>query len=822
MKNASSHIESVVNGRRFKGRAIPVPALLFLILVSSAALFPEQAAAKRMTSSLITRIGFNPVGQPANFAVGVPNALGQPLRIQTQNSSGAGETVTGAGQTVLVSVTTSSPTGRFSNNPTGPFNNTSITVSITSGRQDSQNIFYRDTTPGTIVLTGTVTLTGNTALPFGASTAVIKSVVGTGDRLAFGTQPANALKDNVIAPAVTVRIQDASGTLDTAANRNVSIAVGNDPSGSAILSGTTTVAAVNGIATFSDLRIDRAGSGYTLLATSDLPAPALTSAESTAIDIGKLPQSIEFEELEGRTYGDEDFELHATSTSGSEVLFESLTPETCSSQGKNVTINAAGICTISASQSGDPDHDPADDVERSFFIDKAEAQILVAPYDVVFDGQPHAAALISITGVKGETDSQVGTVDLRGTVHTNAGFYSGDTWTFVGNENYNNASGSVDNNIFRAPVTAEAGSGAAVYDGNQRSVPGCHISGPGYVGDLACVNGPESVGPNAGSYTIGSTVSGTGLSNFEITQLNGSFTIEKAPTNVAVTFETGPYVYRGTAFDASARALGPGGLDQLVPVILSGDCLNVTVQNGCTASGVFPESSNHLGSVGFASVTISKKALTVTSSSHVLTFGDAIPSISASFDGFVHGESMSVIDTLPTCATAYTVGSPVGVYETTCAGGLDNNYSFAGYTAGALTVNTACSSLSGFLSPVGGANAFPNMSGPGGSYNSPLRTFKLNSTIPFKFTAICFGSPLTTGIQSLTAQKYSDGVPFGDEVIMLDDDDPTPDNLFQYTGGQWHFNLKTKELGDGAQGTWQFEARLFDGSRYSVWLAIRK
>jgi len=50
------------------------------------------------------------------------------------------------------------------------------------------------------------------------------------------------------------------------------------------LSGTTTVAAVNGIATFSDLSIDQIGNDYTLRVT----AAGLTGAESAAFNIGAL------------------------------------------------------------------------------------------------------------------------------------------------------------------------------------------------------------------------------------------------------------------------------------------------------------------------------------------------------------------------------------------------------------------------------------------------------------------------------------------------------------------------------------------------------
>ena len=46
----------------------------------------------------------------------------------------------------------------------------------------------------------------------------------------------------------------------------MTLSLGNNPGGGT-LSGTLTVAAVNGVATFNNLSINAAGSGYTLVAT---------------------------------------------------------------------------------------------------------------------------------------------------------------------------------------------------------------------------------------------------------------------------------------------------------------------------------------------------------------------------------------------------------------------------------------------------------------------------------------------------------------------------------------------------------------------------
>jgi hypothetical protein len=65
-------------------------------------------------------------------------------------------------------------------------------------------------------------------------------------------------------------------------------------------------------------------------------------------------------------------------------------------------------------------------------INKANATVVVTPYTVTYDGNPHTAAITSITGVNGETGATVGSVDVSTTSHTNAGTYSSDSWSFTG------------------------------------------------------------------------------------------------------------------------------------------------------------------------------------------------------------------------------------------------------------------------------------------------------------------------------------------------------------------------------------------------------
>ena len=102
--------------------------------------------------------------------------------------------------------------------------------------------------------------------------------------LAFTVEPSTTLPLMAIQPAVQVTVLDAGGNPITSFNGPVTIAIGHN-GGLLIpgtLSGTTTVTAVNGVATFSNLSIDQLGNGYTLVVS----AAGVTGAESRTFNIG--------------------------------------------------------------------------------------------------------------------------------------------------------------------------------------------------------------------------------------------------------------------------------------------------------------------------------------------------------------------------------------------------------------------------------------------------------------------------------------------------------------------------------------------------------
>jgi len=98
-------------------------------------------------------------------------------------------------------------------------------------------------------------------------------------KLAFSQQPTSTVSGATITPAVTVEIQDASGNLVTIATSTVTLSLLN--ANGSTLGGTLSKAAVAGVATFDNLSVDKAGTGYALRANSG----SLTEVDSDPFNI---------------------------------------------------------------------------------------------------------------------------------------------------------------------------------------------------------------------------------------------------------------------------------------------------------------------------------------------------------------------------------------------------------------------------------------------------------------------------------------------------------------------------------------------------------
>jgi hypothetical protein len=95
--------------------------------------------------------------------------------------------------------------------------------------------------------------------------------------------------------------------------------------------------------------------------------PAVNNQQS--IIINKASQTITFNSLSNKTFGDTDFTVSATASSGLSVSFAANGQ--CSITGSTLHLTGAGSCTVTASQAGNINYNPAIPIEQSIVVAQA-------------------------------------------------------------------------------------------------------------------------------------------------------------------------------------------------------------------------------------------------------------------------------------------------------------------------------------------------------------------------------------------------------------------------------------------------------------------
>jgi len=100
----------------------------------------------------------------------------------------------------------------------------------------------------------------------------------------------------------------------------------------------------------------------------------------------KNPQTITFDALAAKTYGDATFDLAATSTSGLAVSYSSDNTAVATVSGSTVSIVGAGTANITASQVGDATYVAADNVIKQLTVNKKALTVTATGDTKTYDG----------------------------------------------------------------------------------------------------------------------------------------------------------------------------------------------------------------------------------------------------------------------------------------------------------------------------------------------------------------------------------------------------------------------------------------------------
>ena len=207
------------------------------------------------------------VGQPTQTAAGTP--ILPPVTVQVEDS--AGNIVLNDTSSVTIAVGTGS----------GGVVSGTTNVPVVNGLATFSNLM--------LSLQGTYTLTASDGSLHGATSNSV--VILPPPHLGIVTQPSNVARGSVMFPSVVVQIFNADGTPSTANTTSVTLTITGGPRNGS-MSGTTTVAAVAGVATFSTLSFSVSGR-YTLVASDGSLATALSNRFTVTAPAAKLQWSAE-------------------------------------------------------------------------------------------------------------------------------------------------------------------------------------------------------------------------------------------------------------------------------------------------------------------------------------------------------------------------------------------------------------------------------------------------------------------------------------------------------------------------------------------------
>ncbi len=354
--------------------------------------------------------------QPTNVAIGQIMSPGVDVKVEDTN----GKVVTTDNSEVTVQLTSPPGNDTLIGNLTVPvvdgvafFNSLAVQVAGTS-----------------------YTLTASDPID-GIGATLSNSFNVSADHLVFARQPTNVAVGKKIAPAVTVEIVDAAGTVVTTDSSQVTVALAT-PAASTALAGTVTAAAVMGVATFSDLSISQAGDGYSLTASDPTDGLSGAIADSVTFNvIGPAAQLVFLQQPSNVGAGqtikppvtvevvDANGNVVTSDSSQVTVQLTPTTPPTGATLGgtlkatasngiatfSSLVVNQAGSYTLTANDSADQ---LSSIVSAMFNISTYHLVFLTQP-STVTAGQPMAKVQVEIVSSNGNvvtTDTNAVTVQF--------------------------------------------------------------------------------------------------------------------------------------------------------------------------------------------------------------------------------------------------------------------------------------------------------------------------------------------------------------------------------------------------------------------------
>ena len=309
------------------------------------------------------------------------------------------------------------------------------------------------------------------------------------------------------------------------------------------------------------------------------------------------------------------------------------------------------------------------------------------------DFNPGATASSGLTVTYTSSNTVVATI-VNGNIHIVGIGTTNITASQAGNSNYNAATDVVQ------PLTVNIGNQTITFPSLSTKSPGDADFNPG-----ATASSGLPVTYTSSNTAVATIVSGNihivsmGISNITASQAgNSNFNaatdvvqVLSVKTAQTITFNALPSKTYGDA-DFNPGATASSGLtvtysssNTEVATIVSG---NIHIVGAGTANITASQAGNsnyNAAANVVQALTVNKAVLTATADNKTRKKGEANPTFTITYSGWVGTDNADVLDTKPITECSATAASPVGDYDITVKGGSDNNYDFT-YVSGKLTI----------------------------------------------------------------------------------------------------------------------------------------
>jgi uncharacterized repeat protein (TIGR01451 family) len=363
-----------------------------------------------------------------------------------------------------------------------------------------------------------------------------------------------------------------------------------------------------------------------------------------------------------------------------------------------------------------------------------------------------------------------------------------------------NATGGVLT-ITQAPLTVSAVGGSRLY-GDPNSPP--TISGLKNADSITAsysAASPTASSP-VGSYTLTPVPSDpTGkLGNYTVTIKTALLTINKAPLTVTAANATRPYGSANPLFTGTISGVKNG--DNLTANPTTTATASTTAGTAVITAGVSDPGGvlgNYAVTASNGTLTITKVPLTITANNATVTLNTTTPGFTASYSGFVNGETPAVLSGTLSCSSSL---GTVGNHPITCSGQSSNNYNLT-FVGGTATVDYA---------PVGSCT-----NGPGHQILAPISTAgtttftrATSASIPVQFR-VC--DARGTAVSSTVVSSFTLLQTITAGVTTTVNQAQTASFAFNGTNQDWVANLSTSTPTNLAAGsTYVYQIALNDGT----------